>query len=185
MYLGGGQPLIDAYTPLYGQPFPTLPLEAAPLNTQRQLGFYVQDQMKIARNWIVLAGLRHDDADNGLAGSTTEKSSATTKRLAFMHAADNGWSPYVSYSEWFTPVPGFNANDGRYTPQRGKQWELGIKYMPIDQPMIFTAALYDLRESNRLAVDPAGIARTASRWARRRPLVSRSRSRPQSRASLT
>jgi iron complex outermembrane receptor protein len=156
LYAGGGQPLIDAYAPTYGQPFPAPAADALPLNTQRQLGVYAQDQMKIARNWIVLAGLRRDEVDNALAGSRTEESSATTKRFAFMYAADNGWSPYLSYSESFTPVAGFDARDARFTPQRGKQWELGVKYLPVDQPTVFTAALYDLRERDRLAPDPAG-----------------------------
>lgn len=155
-YLGGSQPLIDAYAPVYGLPFPTQELVASPKSTQRQFGVYLQDQMKFADNWIVLAGLRHDDVTNSLAGSDDEKSNATTKRLSLMYAADNGVSPYVSYGESFTPVAGLNAANERFTPQRGKQWELGVKYLPNDRPIQMTASVYDLREDNRLVMDPNG-----------------------------
>lgn len=155
-YLGGGQPLIDAYAPVYGQPFPTVPLVDAPKSTQRQYGVYLQDQMKFARNWIVLAGLRHDQVTNGLAGSEDEKSSATTKRFSLMYAADNGVSPYLSYGESFTPVAGLDASNQRFTPQRGEQWEVGIKYLPGDRPIQLTASVYDLREDKRLVLDPNG-----------------------------
>ncbi|MDM0031605.1 TonB-dependent siderophore receptor [Variovorax sp. J22P271] len=155
-YLGGGQPLIDAYAPVYGQPFPTYDLVDSPKSTQTQYGYYLQDQMKFARNWIVLGGLRYDDVTNGLVGSDDQKSHATTKRFSLMYAADNGVSPYLSYGESFTPVAGLNANNQRFTPQRGKQWEVGIKYLPADRPIQLTAAVYDLREDNRLVLDASG-----------------------------
>ncbi|MBB3177289.1 TonB-dependent siderophore receptor [Variovorax sp. Sphag1AA] len=156
IYLGGNQPLIDAYAPVYGVPFPTQELVDSPKSTQRQVGVYLQDQMKFAKNWIVIAGVRNDDVSNGLEGSDDEKSNATSKRFALMYAADNGISPYISYGESFTPVAGLNANDQRFTPQRGKQWEGGIKYLPNDKPIAFAAAVYDLREDNRLILDPNG-----------------------------
>ena len=156
IYLGGTQPLIDAYAPVYGQPFPTYELVDSPKSTQRQYGVYVQDQMKFAKNWIVLAGLRHDEVTNGLVGSDDEKSDATTKRFSLMYAADNGISPYMSYGESFTPVAGLNANNERFTPQRGKQWEVGVKYLPTDRPIQATATVYDLREDNRLILNPDG-----------------------------
>ena len=155
-YLGGTQALIDAFAPNYGQFFPTYDLADAPKSTLRQYGIYLQDQITIDKNWIVLGGVRYDDVSNALAGSDTEKSSATSKRFAFMYAADNGWSPYISYGESFTPVAGLDQSNQRFVPQKGEQWEAGIKYLPKDKPIQFTAAAYDLRESQRLVPDPAG-----------------------------
>ncbi|MDM0115730.1 TonB-dependent siderophore receptor [Variovorax sp. J22R133] len=150
----GNQPLIDAFAPVYGQPFPTQELVDSPKSTQRQYGIYVQDQMAFDKNWLLTLGVRYDNVTNSLAGSEDEKSNATSKRFAFMYAADNGISPYISYGESFTPVAGLDQNDQRFTPQKGKQWEAGIKYMPSDRPIQFTAAAYDLREDHRLVPDP-------------------------------
>lgn len=149
---GMGSPL-NLYHPVYGN-VPDYELYDIPKTKQQQLGFYAQDQMRY-RNWIFVAGLRHDRAQTDIAGRDREVDNATTKRLGLLYAADNGLSPYISYSESFTPIGGTDAYDNRWKPLRGKQWELGLKYMPPESDLEFTAAAYDLREKNRKAPDPA------------------------------
>jgi len=149
---GLGAPL-NLYHPVYGNA-PEYELTDSPKQRQTQLGFYAQDQIKFDKNWIFLAGLRRDRAESTTDGQDKETDLATTKRFGLMYAADNGWSPYVSYSESFTPIAGADFYNQRWKPMRGKQWEAGIKYMPTDVAMEFTAAAYDLRESNRQTNDP-------------------------------
>jgi iron complex outermembrane receptor protein len=146
VYAGGSVPLIDAYDPVY--PAFTPPAMAdVPASMQRQTGVYLQDQMKFA-NWILAAGLRHDRAVNGTEGTDDESSRATTKRIGLMYAADNGLSPYLSYSESFTPVASIGFQT--FVPLRGKQWEAGFKYEPSGADLAFNAAVYDLRELNQV-----------------------------------
>lgn len=150
---GGGVQPIDVFAPVYTGYTPG-PLVPGADTTQRQMGLYLQDQMKIGQRWIVVAGLRHDRAVSGAEGSPDERSSATSKRLGLMHLMDSGWSPYVSYSESFTPVAGTNLAGQRFRPIQGKQWEAGVKYQPTGGDMSFTASVYDLQEQGRLAADP-------------------------------
>lgn len=147
-------PPIDIFNPVY-VPY-TPPALGAPVRTsQRQVGLYLQDQMRFGEHWIVVAGLRHDRVTNGLVGLADEKSSATTKRLGLMFHDWAGWSPYVSYSESFMPLAGTNAVTGaRYVPQKGEQVEAGVKFEPTGRDLSFTAAAYELREENRLVPDP-------------------------------
>lgn len=153
-----GYNYINPYEPVYGDYVtPTLTDDAR--FKQRQTGIYLQDQMKIGQNWIVSAGLRHDRARTVSEGSPGDSDSATTKRFGLMYAADNGWSPYISYSESFTPVAGTPRNQDyvTYKPLRGEQWELGVKHQSRDGRSLFTASVYDLKEKNQLvqsAVDP-------------------------------
>ena len=144
---------IDIYDPVYGNPAP-VSLSEEPRAVQRQVGLYLQDQMKIGSNWVVVAGLRHDRASNEVAGSEDEKDRATTKRLGLMYLAENGWSPYVSYSESFTPISGTDFYGERYKPKRGKQVEGGVKYMPADGDSQVTAAIWSIREENQQIQDP-------------------------------
>lgn len=138
---------IDAYAPVYGNLL--IPDRTAlPRTTQRQTGLYVQDQVKW-NHWIVTAGLRRDKAVAGAEGSPEEESKATTKRLALMYASPAGWSPYLSYSESFTPQAAIKGQV--FKPLRGEQWELGLKYEPAGRALAFSAALYDLREKNQIA----------------------------------
>jgi len=144
---------IDVYAPVYGHrdvPEAT----ALPRTRQRQTGIYLQDQMKLD-NWIFVAGLRHDRASSSAAGSDEQKSSATTKRFGLMYASPSGWSPYVSYSESFTPQ---SPRQGRiFTPLRGEQWEVGVKYEPKDRAVAFSAAVYDLREKNQVVEEQPNV----------------------------
>ena len=144
---------IDAYAPVYGNA-PPVAMGPEPRSTQKQAGLYLQDQMKIADRWIVVAGLRHDRANNTLVGAEDEKSQATTKRLGLMYLLDSGWSPYLSYSESFTPVAGTNRAGTRFRPLRGEQIEGGVKYQPADGKTQFTAAVWKIKEKNQLAPDP-------------------------------
>lgn len=139
--------VIDAYAPVYGNL--VIPTRVArPGTTQRQAGFYLQDQVKLD-NWIFLAGLRHDRAIAGAEGRLDEESKATTKRLGVMYKLPSGWSPYLSYAESFTPQA---ARAGQiFKPLRGEQWEAGVKYEPAGRALAFSAAVYDLREKNQIA----------------------------------
>ncbi|OZI54487.1 TonB-dependent siderophore receptor [Bordetella genomosp. 4] len=149
---GLGSPL-NIYHPVYGN-IPEYDLSDTPKTKQQQLGFYAQDQMRY-QNWIFVAGIRHDRAQTDIEGNDREVDNATTKRFGLLYAADNGLSPYISYSESFTPIGGTDFYGNRWKPLRGKQWELGLKYMPPDSGLEFTAAAYDLREKNRQAPDPS------------------------------
>ncbi len=149
---GAGSPL-NLYHPVYGN-VPEYELSDGPKINQQQIGFYAQDQIKFDKNWIFLAGIRRDRADSTTAGQDRETDMATTKRFGLMYAADNGWSPYLSYSESFTPVAGADFYNQHWKPMRAKQVEAGIKYMPKDADIEFTAAAYDLREKNRQTDDP-------------------------------
>jgi iron complex outermembrane receptor protein len=153
VWVGTTLDTIDVYAPVYGHV--DEPERAPrPRTRQRQTGIYLQDQIKLG-NWIFVAGLRHDRAVSSAAGSESEKSSATTKRLGVMYALPSGWSPYVSYSESFTPQ---SPRDGRiFTPLRGEQWEVGVKYEPKDRAVAFSAAVYDLREKNQIVEEQPNV----------------------------
>jgi iron complex outermembrane receptor protein len=174
-YPGGTVPLIDAYDPVYGNVTP-LTLSDSGRSGQRHVGMYVQDQMKLAGNWIVVAGLRHDRATSepgpGLADETT---SATSKRAGLMYAADNGWSPYVSYSESFTPQANRNAQS--FKPLRGKQWEGGVKYQsPTIDGLGFSALWYELKENNQIVETmPNAFEQLNHTWARGAELEAKAR----------
>jgi iron complex outermembrane recepter protein len=149
---GGPALNIDVYNPVYIDI--DMPLADTPEQTQTQVGLYAQDQIKFATNWIVVAGVRHDRVKSELEDSDDNRDNATSKRLGLMYAASFGLSPYISYSESFTPLPGTDRGGSRYEPLRGKQWEAGVKYQPPAQNLNFGLAIYDLREENQQTPDP-------------------------------
>jgi iron complex outermembrane receptor protein len=144
-------PLIDAYDPVYGGFTPPEMVDKGE-SSQRQVGLYLQDQMKLGADWIVVAGLRHDRAASQPAAASAQTTSATSKRLGLMHVLASGWSPYLSYSESFTPVADIGAQS--FEPLRGKQWEAGVKVEPPGTDgLSFSAQVYELKEKNQV-VEP-------------------------------
>ena len=153
-------PLIDAFNPIYPAYTPPAFNDHQPTVRQHDMGVYLQDQLRYD-NWIAVAGLRRDRSKNVVDDTEDDVSRATSKRLGLMYAADNGLSPYLSYSESFTPVLGRDAAGTSFVPIRGKQLEAGVKYESVDGGLMVNAAAYTLREENRLIADPVNPTRQA------------------------
>ncbi len=83
-----------------------------------------------------------------------EKDRATTRRAALMYKFDNGFAPYVGYTESFMPVAGADIFGNRFDPLEGEQVEVGLKFEPRGQRMMYNVAFYELKESNQLVADP-------------------------------
>ncbi|WP_369059812.1 TonB-dependent siderophore receptor [Caulobacter sp. 73W] len=146
---------INAYNPIYGQPFDAPALATMPKLDQSQLGLYIQDQLRW-RQLTVVAGVRRDRAKQKTEGSATQIDEATSFRVGAIYDLGNGFSPYASYSESFLPVAGLNAYGVAYRPQKGEQFEVGVKWRPILGALI-TVAAYDLNETNRQTNDPDNV----------------------------
>lgn len=151
-YAYGAMNPLDLYAPEYGQAT-GLPTEAdvtdLPSTTTYQLGFYAQDNMRIADKWLVSAALRRDSATTNPEGGSATDQYATTGRLGAMYLMDGGVSPYFSYSESFSPLIGRDAYDNAYVPLEGKQWEAGVKYQPQGTEHLITLSAYQITEENR------------------------------------
>ncbi|GHD54264.1 ferrisiderophore receptor [Marinobacter persicus] len=124
-------------------------------NTVIQSGFYAQNQMTINDKWIAVLGLRHDSTRNKTEGNQTYSDEEVTGRVGLMYKFDAGFTPFISYSESFNPLTGVDNNGNPWEPLKGEQVELGVKYQPTDSNSLYTATVYDLREKNRKAPDPA------------------------------
>lgn len=148
----------DVYNPVYGNftPPAASQLVRQPNVEQKQLGFYAQDQIQWGRFTATL-GLRHDNARTDTEGrpAAAVDDKAWTKRAGVTYQMDGGWAPYAGYSESFQPLGGVNAHGVPFKPQRGEQWEAGVKWQPPGQGISAFAALYTLREKNRKTSDPA------------------------------
>lgn len=147
---GAATPL-NVYDPVYNG-F-ALPPAAAfvddPENRVDQLGVYVQDQLELDGKWIFVAGLRSDGTKNKSAGTTAVGNDAVTTRAAVMYRTDAGVTPYLSWSESFQPLLGYDVYGRQYEPLRGEQVELGAKVQPAGSRSLASIAIFDLTEQNR------------------------------------
>ena len=152
---------LDIFDPVYGSPVgPRVPAYAWG-DTTKQIGLYAQDQMKIGDRWVLVVGGRQDwitqtgvDPFTGAVTADHEKSDAFTGRAGLVYLAPNGVAPYLSFSQSFEPVTGFNRLRERFVPTRGEQYEIGLRYQPPGRDMLISAAVYQLTQKNNLASDP-------------------------------
>ena len=138
--------------------------------TAEQTGIYFQDQLKFDRLVLTLGG-RYDFARSsgptrtiatGLVTNQDVPAEAFTGRASLLYLFDNGFAPYVSYSEAFEPVvngrifdPAFGTAGRVPDPISSNQYEAGIKYQPPGTDILLTAAAFDIRRSNATNTDTA------------------------------
>ncbi|MFI8615739.1 TonB-dependent siderophore receptor [Acidovorax sp. NPDC077693] len=147
---------IDVFAPVYGAPFTTSTWRHLKDN-RRQFGVYLQDQIKIDGRWVLLVGGRHDrfrndDVFNG-AGQT-QKNTATTGRAGLVYLTDSGFAPYLSISQSFNPTGGTDRSGKSFAPDKGLQYEAGVRYQPEGRDTSVSAAVYQLKRKNVLTPDP-------------------------------
>lgn len=118
--------------------------------SQKQLGIYVQDQIRFFDRVSVVLGARRDR----VTGSSGQKDNATTFRAGIIGEIGAGFSPFFSYTESFLPVAGSIQGPGGvigapYRPQTGTQFEAGVKWQP-DPKTLVTVTGFHIKERNRV-----------------------------------
>lgn len=152
---------INIYQPVYG----AVPVVDSRQSRNRgadvrskQIGVYLQDQMRIDDKWILVVGGRQDWSRNrsslrATGVDTEQKNDAFTWRAGLVHVGDSGIAPYASYSRSFAPQIGTTFDGDRFVPSRGEQYEAGIRYQKPGSKVLLSAAVYQLSQTNVLTPD--------------------------------
>ncbi len=157
---GFGYEFIDIYDIDYdaisdwggGLPTPSAPSEDV---TQEQIGFYLQDQIRLWDRVSIVLGARHDhaSAEDALFGGSYD-ADATTFRAGIIGDVVEGVSPFFSYTESFEPISGVDSSGNPFVPKAGRQFEAGIKFQANEASMV-TVTAYHIKERNRPVDDPS------------------------------
>jgi len=153
-------PPIDVFDPTFGTAdIPELDPLVDNEITQRQVGAYLQDQLRV-QNWILTLNGRVDwattDTENNLADSETDiDDTEFSGRVGLVYDSAVGLHPYGSYSQSFVPVIGTDPDSEPFDPERGEQWEGGFKYQPPGANSSVTVAVFDLTRENFTQFDPS------------------------------
>lgn len=151
----------DAFTPVYGQPFTKPVIDTLIAQNRDQVGLYAQNQLKYDRVMLTI-GVRNDwtgahtrDSDlfTGEQTSTRQSDNAFTYRTGITYLFDNGIAPYASYGESFQPIAGTTFEGKPFEPTRGRQFEVGVKYQPVNYNALVTASIFHLDQQNVVTPD--------------------------------
>ncbi|WP_295805746.1 TonB-dependent siderophore receptor [uncultured Nitratireductor sp.] len=150
----GPAPTINWSDPTYKGAPASVPLYSSARTDQTTKAIYLQQELTIADRFIATFGLRNDWIDTERTNKLTSVTSVGdisefTTRAALTYRITDELAAYVSYAESVVPASGLTVE-----PERGEQYELGVKYQPVAFPALFTASVYDLSKKNITVTDP-------------------------------
>ena len=155
-------PPIDIFDPVYDIARPT---EFEQGFGQRifldTIGVYLQDQITLLDNLKLLVGGRFDsfDRDSEFPQDDTENNqsdSAFSPRIGIVYQPNESISLYTSYTRSFFPADVYSrsADNSPFDPEKGTQYEVGIKGDFLDGKLSGTLAAYKITKKNVLTTDP-------------------------------
>ena len=160
-YSGSSGP-VDPYNPVPGyfqSDEPTIPRYR---NRAVQYALFIENRLKLAPQWAVMAGLRYDHAavhrDDLIPGTRTldRSYSDVGYRLGTVYDLKPGLSVYAQYSHAADPVSGLlmlSPANSRFEMAQGRQFEVGLKQDFMQEKGEWTLAAYHIKKTHLLSRD--------------------------------
>ncbi|MEH2462336.1 TonB-dependent siderophore receptor [Nostoc sp.] len=161
---------IDIFNPVYGTPQPKTEVtnSSSYLTKRDTVGIYLQDQIALLPNLKVLLGGRVDFINqriltqdlnpqgNPISDEKTDPFYDTpfTPRAGIVYQPIEAISLYFSYAQSFNPNTSRTASGIGLPPERGTQYEVGLKAELIKDRLSATFAAYDITKENVATTDP-------------------------------
>lgn len=152
---------INPFQPHYNQGCITaLSLNSHSITELQDMGLYARNRIALGDQWIINLSGRYDwaksSSENVLKGTKTDPQDdqAFTGNASVMYPANQFVAPYISYATSFIPNIGTDKNDALFEPEKGKQYEIGMKFQSADQQIQGALSWFDLRRQNVLVNDP-------------------------------
>lgn len=150
-YYAGATP-IDPRNPIYAGAPDSLTQYRDLQRDSTTKAVFLQQNLSFNDRIIATVGARHDWLDirenDRLSEVISEDDfSETSIRGALTYKVTDEVSTYVSYAESVAP-PSLGVE-----PERGEQYEVGVKYEPAGTNALISAAIYDLSKTNITVVD--------------------------------
>ncbi len=158
---GSGAYPIDIFDPVLGQPRPALTRTTThDKENLKTWAAFIQDQVALTERLKALAGVRFEryehDYDNKLnnAGDFNKGENGVTPRLGLMYDLTDSVAVYANTARSFKPNSGASLQGTGFDPEKGKSYELGVKWEALDRQLSVDAAIYHIVKENVLTRDP-------------------------------
>ncbi|MEQ9237082.1 TonB-dependent siderophore receptor [Coleofasciculus sp. E2-BRE-01] len=158
-----GAPLasIDIFDPEYGAEPGDFEPSFAEEYGSNTIAFYMQDLIEVLPQLKILVGGRLDWSDIFYRNRFTDESINDLSEFAFSPRAGIVYQPTDSTSLYFSWAKSFNPQffsrsrtDEAFEPERGEQFEIGVKQEFLDGRLAANLALYEITKQNVLTPDP-------------------------------
>ncbi|WP_248277149.1 TonB-dependent siderophore receptor [Brasilonema octagenarum] len=164
-------PSIDLFNPVYGASRPPEFDEAAERDRydRNTIAIYLQDQVTLLPNLKLLVGGRYDFIHrknrvqqldslgrDPIDDATVDRlyDEAFSPRVGIVYQPIEPISIYASYTRSFNPSSSRTVDRTQLPPERGTQYEVGVKAELIKDRLSATFAAYDITKENVVTTDP-------------------------------
>ena len=182
---------INLFNPVYGSyPLPTPTPLTNRVETQKSVGVFAQDQIKLSSRLQLRLGARFDDytqtlEDRATNRVSTQQETQVSPQVGVVFQAIEAISLYATYGENFRPLSGADAKGNGFKPNQSTAIEAGAKFslgaidgtvavfqvaqkniLVVDDPSAFTLAAIGKARSRGIEIDLQGeLADGLSLWA--------------------
>ncbi|MFK0270457.1 TonB-dependent siderophore receptor [Pseudomonas asiatica] len=158
---GTGAYPIDIFDPVLGQARPALTRTTThDKENLKTWAAFIQDQVAITERLKALAGVRFErfehDYDNKLnnAGDFNKGENGVIPRFGLIYDLTDTVAVYANTARSFKPNSGASLQGTGFDPEKGKSYELGVKWEAMDRQLSVDAAIYHIVKENVLTRDP-------------------------------
>lgn len=158
---GAGAYPVDLFEPVLGQPRPALTRTTThDRENLKTWAAFVQDQVTLTERLKALAGVRFErfehDYDDKLSDARdfSKGQNGVTPRVGLMYDLTETLALYATASRSFKPNSGTSLQGGGFDPEKGKSYEVGVKWESLDRQLSVDAAVYHTVKENVLTRDP-------------------------------
>ncbi|WP_158511090.1 TonB-dependent siderophore receptor [Azospirillum thiophilum] len=144
----------NMYNPVYGRMAPCAYVPVAGTDEHERIetaSLYLQDRIHLARDWILVAGMRYQGYDiragRGAVVNTDTDGHVWLPNLGLVWTATPALSFYANTARSFRPNSSITSAYGSLPPETGTSHELGAKF-ELAQGITGTLALYTARKKN-------------------------------------
>ncbi len=152
---------IDIFDPVLGQPRPALTRTTThDKENLKTWAAFIQDQVALTERLKALAGVRFErfehDYDDKLPTNRdfSKGENGVTPRFGLIYDLTDTVAVYANTARSFKPNTGTPSGGGGFDPEKGKSYELGVKWEALDRQLSIDAAIYHIVKENVLARDP-------------------------------
>ncbi|MBA1187669.1 TonB-dependent siderophore receptor [Pseudomonas entomophila] len=152
---------VDLFNPVLGQPRPALTRTTThDRENLKTWAAFAQDQVALTERLKALAGVRFErfehDYDDKLSNARdfSNGQNGVTPRVGLMYDLTETLALYGTASRSFKPNSGTSLQGGGFDPEKGKSYEIGLKWESLDRRLSVDAAVYHTVKENVLTRDP-------------------------------
>ncbi|QXH53993.1 TonB-dependent siderophore receptor [Pseudomonas fakonensis] len=152
---------IDIFDPVLGQTRPALTRTTThDKENLKTWAYFIQDQVALTERLKALAGVRferfeHDYVNKlSAAGNFNKGENGVTPRFGLLYDLTDTVAVYANTARSFKPNSGTPQAGGGFDPEKGKSYELGVKWEALDRHLSVDAAIYHIVKENVLTNDP-------------------------------